>query len=294
MHSKHKFDQAEGLRRLLVRPSLRVITVLGASHGLGASSVVVNLAAALTSAGKKTLVLDENPSPGNVANMLALKPRYDLLNTVRDEMTWRDVVLSTQTGMQILPVAKAMRALSKLNHSERECLQENLMAASYGMDVVLVDATTDGHSVCANLSGEEPLLLILNATADGIKESYALLKKMAVHNGRRAFDLVVNKARSVAEAHMVFDNMEKVAQQHLKVKLKYLGNIPFDDNVNRAALLHRPLVDMIPQAPAAFAFNDLARNLMLLPAAEKEGSLNQMIVRLLQQGPAPHAVCAAR
>ena len=294
MQSKHKFDQAEGLRRLLVRPSLRVITVLGASSGLGASSVVVNLAAALTGAGKKILVLDENPAPGNVASMLALKPRYDLLNAVRDDMSWRDVVLNAQSGMQILPVAKAMRALPKLNHAERESLQENLMAASFGMEVVLVDATADGHSVCANLSGEEPLLLILNPTAEGIKESYALLKKMAVHNGRRAFDLVVNKARSEEEARTVFDNMAKVAQQHLKVKLKYLGNIPLDENVSRAALLHRPVVDMIPDAPASFAFTDLARNLMLLPLAEKEGTLNHMIMRLLQQGPVSRAVCAAR
>jgi flagellar biosynthesis protein FlhG len=294
MQSKHKYDQAEGLRRLLVRPSLRVITVLGASRGLGASSVVVNLAAALASAGKKTLVLDENPSPGNVANMLALKPRYDLLNAVRDDMSWRDVVLDAQAGLQILPVAKAMRALPKLNHAERESLQENLMAASFGMDVVLVDATADGHSVCSNLSGEEPLLLILNATAEGIKESYALLKKMAVHNGRHAFDLVVNKARSEEEAHRVFDNMAKVAQQHLKVKLKYLGNIPFDENVSRAALLHRPVVDMIPHTPAASAFNALARNLMLLPTAEKEGTLNRMILRLLQQRPLPRVECAAR
>lgn len=295
MQPRHKSDQAEGLRRLLVRPSLRVISVLGARCGLGASSVVVNLAAALARAGKTVLVLDENPAPGSVANMLALKPRYDLLNAVRDNMTWRDVVLDTQTGMQILPVAKAMRALPRLSMLEREGLQENLMAASYGMDVVLVDATADGHSVCANHSGEEPLLLILNPTAEGIKESYVLLKKMAVHNGRCAFDLVVNKARSEEEARTVFDNMAKVAHQHLKVKLQYRGNIPLDENVNRAALLHRPVVEMIPEAPAASAFTDLARNLMQLPLAEKEGTLNQMILRLLQQqGTAARAVCATR
>jgi len=280
-------DQAEGLRRLLLRASLRVVTVVGARAGLGATSVVVNLAAALARAGKQVLVLDENLAHDNVANALALKPRYDLLNAVRDAMPWRDILLHTATGVHVLPLARAMQALPGLSGTERERLLESLTAASWGMDVVLVDATTDGHSVCASLSGDEPLLLVLNATADGITEGYALLKQMAAHNGRQAFDLVVNKARNEQEARTVFDNMAQVAQRHMQVSLKYLGHIPLDENLNRAAQQRRPLVEMLPDAPASCAFIELARKLMLLPAAKKDGSnaLNQLLQRLLQQKP---------
>jgi len=287
MPSERGFDQAEGLRRLLVRASLRVVTVVGARPGLGATSVVVNLAAALARAGKQVLVLDENLAHDNVANALALKPRFDLLNALRDDMPWRDIVLHTATGIHVLPVARAIQALPRLSGVERERLLENLTAASRGMDVVLVDATTDGHSVCASLSGDEPLLLVLNATADGITESYALLKQMAAHHGRQAFDLVVNKARSEHEARTVFDNMAQVAQRHLRVTLKYLGHIPLDDRLSRATQLHRPLVEMLPVAPASCAFIELAQNLMLLPAAEKDGSktLNELLQRLSQQRP---------
>lgn len=278
-------DQAEGLRQLLARASLRVVTVVGASQGLGATSVVVNLAAALARANKQVLVLDENLAHDNVANTLALKPRFDLLNAVRNEMPWRDIVLHTAAGVHVLPVARAMQALPKLSETQRERLLENLTAASWGKDVVLVDATTDGHSVCASLSADEPLLLVLNATVDGITESYVLIKKLAAHTGRRAFDIVVNKARNEKEARTVFDNMELVAQRHLQVKLKYLGSIPLDENLNSATLMHRSLVEMIPDAPASRAFIELVRNLMLLPAAEKAGSnaLNHLMQRLLQK-----------
>ena len=285
MPSEHGFDQAEGLRRLLLRPSLRVVTVVGASLNLGATSVVVNLAAALARAGKQVLVLDENLAHDNVANTLALKPRYDLLNSVRDDINWREVMLHTVTGVHVLPVARAMQRLSKLSERERERLLENLTAASLGMDVVLVDATTDGHSVCASLSGEEPLLLVLNATSNGVTESYVLLKQMAVQNGRRAFDIVVNKARNEQEARTVFENMAQVAQRHMQVTLKYLGNIPLDENLELATQQHRPLVELLPNAPASYAFIALARNLMLLPAAEKKGNniLSQLMQRLFQQ-----------
>jgi flagellar biosynthesis protein FlhG len=291
MLSRRVADQAEGLRRLLLPASLRVVTVLGARCGLGATSAVVNLAAALASAGKEVLVLDENLTHDNVANTLALKPRYDLLNAVRGDKSWREVMMQAASGVHVLPVARAMQALSGLGVAERERLLECLNEAANGMDVVLVDAAADGNSVCASLSGDEPLLLVLNPTANGITESYALLKQMAAHNGRQAFDILVNKARNGQEARAVFDNMSQVAQRHLQVRLAYLGNIPQDDRLLRATQLSRPVVEAFPAAPSACAFAELARNLMLLPALESKGhnALTMVMQRLLRQA-APQSV----
>lgn len=296
MQSEHKFDQAEGLRQLLIRPSLRVLTVIGARKGLGATSVVVNLAAALARANKKVLVLDENLAHDNVANSLALKPRLDLLNALRDEIPVRDILLNASNGIKILPLARAMQALPTLNEAERERLLVSLSAASMGMDVVLVDATPEGHSVCASLSADESLLLVLNATAGGITESYTLLKQLSAQNGRMDFDLVVNKARNEAEARLVYENMARVAQQHMKINLRYLGNIPFDPEIERATKLRRPLLEMSADSISARAFIGLAQQLMLLPATKKHGSnaMSQLIHRLLQQEPVQSILHAVR
>jgi len=296
MPTERKFDQAEGLRRLLVRPSLRVLTVVGAHKGMGATSMVVNLAAALARANKQVLILDENLAHDNVANALALKPRFDLLNAVRDAMPLREIILHAENGVHVLPVARAMQALPKLSGIERERLLQRLTAASMGMDVVLVDATPDGHSVCASLSGDEPLLLVLNATADGITESYALLKQMVAQNGRMAFDLVVNKARNEQEARTVFENMAQVAQHHLQVKLTYQGSITQDEQLAHATQMCRPLLEVFPDSVAAQAFVSLARKLMLLPAAEKNGSnaLGNLMQRLLQKAPVQKVLHAVR
>lgn len=285
MLSKRDADQAEGLRRLLLPPSMRVVTVLGARNGLGATSVVVNLAAALARAGREVLVLDENLTHDNVANTLALKPRYDLMNAVRGDKSWHEVMLQATSGVHVLPVARAMQALSVLGEAERERLLECLNAATQGMNVVLVDAAADGQSVCASLSGDTPLLLVLNPTASGITESYALLKQMAAHNGRQAFDIVVNKARNEEEARAVFNNMAQVAQRHLQVRLAYLGNIPQDEKLKRSTQLCRPIMEVFPDAPASRALGELARNLMLLPAVESDGSnaLTLVMQRMLRQ-----------
>lgn len=280
-------DQAAGLRKLLARGNAQVITVLGARDGLGATSIVTNLAAVFAHGGKDVLVLDENLSHDNVANTLALRPRYDLLHAARGDKTWQEVLLQGVAGPGVLPVARAMQSLPKMQEDERERLLEALLGAAVGRDVVLVDAARDGHSVCASLSGDEPLLLVLNATASGITESYALLKKMAVHNGRQAFDIVVNRVGSEREALAVFDNMDKVARHHLQVSLSYLGYIPVDEKLHRATQLCRPVVEAFPSAASSMAMREIAQGLLRAPAVNEHvqdrlGSVMQRLMRMSQ------------
>lgn len=295
MRSNPIHDQAAGLRRLLACSSSRVVTVVGARDGLGATSIVVNLAAVLGSTGKDVLVLDENLSQDNVANTLALKVRYDLLNVAHGDKTWRDVILNGPEGVSVLPVARAMQSLPKLVETQRDRMLESLIAAAKDTDVVLVDAARDGHSVCASLSGDEPLLLVLNATASGITESYALLKQMAMHNGRQAFDIVVNKVGTEREALAVFDNMAQVARRHLRVRLEYLGYIPVDEKLKRATQLGRPVIEAFPAAQSSYAIREIAQGLLRAPGARDEGHdvLGSVVQRLMRQSRPANNIMAA-
>lgn len=295
MQSNRIIDQAEGLRRLLGQTSARVITVAAARAELGATSLVVNLATTLAQAGKDVLVLDESLSYDNVGNMLALKPRYDLLNAVRRDKPLREILMHTQQGVRVLPVARAIQALPQLSPPERGRLLECLAEASRGIDVVLVDAAaTEERYISASLAPEQPLLVVLNTTASAITESYALIKRMAMQDGRQSFEIVVNKARNEQEAQVVFGNVAQVARRHLHVRVEYLGYIPLDEKLKRATQLCRPVVDAFPMAAATRAFGDLGRNLMLLPAAANEGagSLSEVVKRLMRQARSPNMACA--
>lgn len=280
-------DQAEGLRRLLVRASTRVITVAAARTGFGATSVVVNLATALARAGKEVLILDESQSHNNVSKMLAHKSHHDLLHGVRRGKTMHEILLQNGSqNIRILPVALAIQALPTLCAQEREQLLESLAEASSEVDVVLVDATTYREpDTPGSLAPNQPLLLVLNSTASAITESYALIKRMAMQDGRQNFGIIVNKACNEQAARLIFSNVAQVARQHLQVCVEYLGYIPFDEKLKRATQLCRPILDVFPTAQSALAFGELGRNLMLLPTAESEelGGLPHIMQRLIRQ-----------
>jgi len=269
-----------------------VITVLGARDGLGATSLVTNLAALFARNGKAVLVLDENRSHANVAQTLGLHPRYDLLHAAHGDKTWREVLLQSEDGPAVLPLARAMEALPQLAAAERARLLESLLAATTGRDVVLVDAARGGTSLCASLSGDKPLLLVLNPSASGITESYALLKQMALDNGRQAFAIVVNRVGSGHEALTVFDNMAQVARRHLQVRLDYLGYIPVDEKLKRATQLRRPVVDAFPAAAASMALREVAQGVLHAPDARGEDGLDNVMRRLLRMTHAPDSTRA--
>jgi len=278
-------DQAEGLRRLLVRNQSQVVTVVSGKAGVGRTSATINLATALAQSGKDVLVLDENHAPNNLLDRLGLKAQRDLLDVVRDKCNPRAALLRSH-GFQVLPAARAIHALADLNQIELQRLEEALTELSDGVDVLLVDAAMlVGQAVSTSLSSDAKLVVMVDATVSGITESYALIKRLALENARLQFQIVVNKVPNEAAALTVFGNMEKVARNNLAARLEFLGFIPMDERLQRATQLHRAVLEAFPQATSAQAY--LALSQRLLHSSQEyevfDGGISSMMGKLIRQ-----------
>lgn len=295
MRNNSGVDQAEGLRRLLVRNQTQIVTVASGKAGVGCSSVVINLAAALARSGKDVLVLDENHAPNNLLNSLDLPARYDLLDVAQQRCMLGSAVLSAR-GFSVLPTARAMHALAKLHSGELDRLQDALTEASGCVDLMLVDAATligraNASAMSSGMANGAALLVVVDATASGITESYALIKRLAMDNARSQFEIVVNKAAGEQAAMTVFENMAKVARRNLAARLEYLGYIPDDSKLKRATLLGRSVLDAFPASASAKSYLELAQKLLCLPVRQDaaESGISAIIQSLMRQVPQPLA-----
>ncbi len=279
-------DQAEGLRRLLVRNQTQVITLVAGKGGVGRTSATLNLAAALSNAGKDVLVLDENPAPHNLTDSAGLFARFDLLDVAQGRCGLGDAILQGK-GYSILPTSRAMRALAKLNPAEQQHLEDALAEVSSGVDVMLVDAAmlAAQAAVSSSLASGVRVLVVMEATATGITESYSLIKRLALENARLRFEVVVNKVANERMARLVFGNMEKVARRNLAARLDYLGCIPLDDKLKRATQLGRSVVEAFPAAISAKSYTALAQSVLrtTLQQDEMQGGISQMMKSLIKQ-----------
>lgn len=286
MRTEIGVDQAEGLRRLLVRNQTQVVTVVAGKAGVGRTSVTVNLAAALARSGKDVLVLDENHAPDNLLDRLGLYAAHDLLDVAQGKCAPGAAILKTK-GFAVMPSARAMHALAKLGAAEQQRLEDALTEVSRGVDVMLVDAAmlVGQAAVSSSLASGTSLLVVVDATATGITESYALIKRLALENARMRFGIVVNKVADERAARTVFDNMAKVALRNLAARLEYLGCIPQDDRLKRATQLGRPVVEAFPAAASARSCLALSERLLGLSLREdeEETGVRAIVRSLLRQ-----------
>lgn len=274
-------DQAEGLRRLLRRSGLSIVSInAGASGGTAA---MVNLAAALVERGSDVLILDAHPAAQGVAAALGLRARYDLADVIRRERDLDEVIVRGPAGILILPLARGARALSQLALPEQQSLVERCGRLGFPVDTLLLDAGPSGASTrlwpCASA---QEVIVLAGGGAGAITAAYSVIKRLANEFACREFHILVNDVTSEREARAIFGNMAGAARRYLQVSLRFMGHIPQDDKLQHAARLRLPVVAAFPRAAAAGSFRGLAHAVAAWPRAEEAaGGFDDFMRRLI-------------
>lgn len=275
-------DQAAGLRRLLGRPSLRIVTFAAGSIGVGKSVAVANLAASLARQGREVLVVDENTEDG-IAAYYGVLARYDLQQVIDREKSLSEVILPVAPGIRVLPVARVVRHLARLSDAEQRILLGCLNEIGPPADVLLVDASLDhplGFSPLG-LAAHETVIVVSPSSA-AITEAYALIKKVSLGYARQDFRILVNKARAAREARAIYDNIARVTGSRGLARLDYAGYVPVDEHLRQASRLCQPVSALFPDSPAAKAYQIVANDLLNWPGADDEiGGLEHFVQQLL-------------
>ncbi|HUW26415.1 MAG TPA: AAA family ATPase [Gallionella sp.] len=303
-----RIDQAEGLRRLLISNRTQVIGVAAGKSGVGCTTSIINLAAALVRSGKNVLVLDENHAPDNLAERLGLSARYDLLDAALGKCKLVETVMVSR-GLSVLPAARAADALAGLPQYAQQRLKNVLADISNGVDVLLVDTAMPasrhtgrlpGHTAALLNQAGAAMLLVMDTTVSGITGSYALIKRLALESACSQFSIVINKAVDELAAMNAFNNMAAVAWRNLAVRLTYLGRIPHDEKLKRATRLGKAVVEAFPDSVSACACVALSGKLLRLPVSSDQAEngtcaiLHDLIRQLPQRDSRENEVSSLR
>jgi len=275
-------DQAAGLRRIFGQESLRVITFVAGSEGVGKTAAVANVAAAMARQGKEVLVLDENTA-GNVAAQFGVNAKYDLYHVINRDRRLSEVLVHAAPGVRVLPAARAVKKLGKLAGSQQEALIEALGSMEHPADVILIDTSTD-HPLGFSPFGlaTQETVVVASASGAAITEAYALIKKVSLGYSRRHFRILVNKVKRAADGRAIHANLAHLARERGVALLDYVGHLPLDDALRHAAKLCQPVVAAYPESAAAAALRAIASEMLHWPPVESEaGGLEQFVQQLI-------------
>ncbi len=266
---KHITDQAEGLRRLLAGRATRIVAVTGGPSGVGCTSTVLNLAAALAALGKDVLVVDERSDADSASATLA-GTRAGTGTTVRHE-----------AGFSLVVAAQLAR-----DGYDDERLAAYLDGAA---DIVLVDAQRDANGAFSALArAAHDVLIVTRVAGAAITEAYACMKRLHYAHALAQFRVLVNHVQSAADARTAYENLAGVAGRYLTVALEEAGYVSADPLVPRARELVHTVVDAFPSAAAARDYRQIAADLLYWPMRSAPASRAYAGVPAIERG-AAHA-----
>ena len=268
---KFVIDQAEGLRRLLAREGSRVIAVTGGRGSPGRTTVVVNLAAALTAQGKDVLVLDECLGPHSVSALLGgvrgggdftRNSTRNFAAVMRGEMALDEAVGRHALGFGVLAAPREPLAqYTGAQFDARFDAQVSKVLAGPA-DFVLIDAQLDAEGALSPLAMHaHDVLIVMRVAAQAITDAYACMKRLHFAHAIAQFRVLANHVVSASDAQAALENLAGVASRYLTVSLESAGSVAADPHMPRALQLARCIVDAFPSTAAARDFRHVAAEL---------------------------------
>ncbi len=250
------------LRNQIMEP-VSIYAVTSGKGGVGKTNIVLNLAIALTEAGRRVLILDADLGLGNLDVLLGLSPKHSLADVLLKRCSIKDAILHGPKGIKILPADSGFDELTKLTTDEMIYTFSLFQQLGREADTILIDTASGiSSNVLFFSSFAHQILLIATPEPTSITDAYATMKVLNRKNGEQYFNLMINMVDSEKQSLEVYQTLRKAAGHFLKIDPGYIGFIRKDGNVKRSVFKQEPIMVLHPDSHACKNFRTLAQRLL--------------------------------
>jgi flagellar biosynthesis protein FlhG len=286
-------DQADSLRQLAAqgrmgRSPLKVFALTSGKGGVGKTNIAANLAVLAAKAGKRVLVIDADLGLANIEIILGLKPRYHLGDLLEQRRTIDEVLVKGPHGVCLLPAGSGIQSLTHLTDQQKLQFVTALDPLEDMFDVVFIDSGAGiGENVLFFVGAAQEAILVVSPEPTSLVDAYATVKVLSQQAGVKHFSVVVNPVVDELPARAVFQKLTAVTNRFLTAQVRHLGYIPRDENMHRAIMAQRAVVDLFPSSPSSRALVSISERLFAESAQPQlESGLKVMWQRLLRESAA--------
>ncbi len=230
----------------------RLIAVASGKGGVGKTTTVVNLAAALAKFQKNVIIVDANLTTPNVGLHLGMRPPMKTLHDViSGKASITDAVYLHDAGFRVIPAGVHLKHLKfSIPHKLWDVVLDLFGTA----EAVILDTPAGlEKGAKAVLDAAEEVIIVTNPEHPAVTDALKTIR-IAHKSGAQVLGTVINKI------HGKHWEMSARAIEH-ELELPILAKVPYDISVQHAIKAKKPVVLHNPNAPASKAFTKLAADL---------------------------------
>ncbi len=251
------------LRHDQIMEPVSIYAVTSGKGGVGKTNIVLNLAIALTEAGRRVLILDADLGLGNLDVLLGLSPNYSLADVLLKRCSMKDAIVKGPNDIKILPADSGSDDFTKLSTDEMIYTFSLFQKLNQEADTILIDTASGiSSNVLFFSSFAHQVLLIATPEPTSITDAYATMKVLNRKNGEQNFNLMINMVDSEKQGLEVYETLRKAAEHFLNIDPGYIGFIRKDGNVKRAVYKQEPVMILHPNSQACKNIRILAQRLL--------------------------------
>ena len=173
----------------------RCLAVISGKGGVGKTFITANLAASLSSMGRRILAVDADLGLANLDVVLGIDPQFTIQDVFQGNRSLDDVLIHTAQGFDLLPAASALPEGAAFTETLAENITSILSSLKHNYDIILFDAGAGVGDVVLFFAGlAHEILLVATPEPTSIIDVYATIKIISQLHKRNDFLLIVNQA----------------------------------------------------------------------------------------------------
>ena len=286
-------NQANKLKNIVASsnnpaPKTKFIAITSGKGGVGKSTISVNLAVLLADYGYKTALFDADIGLANLDVLLNVRCSKNILNVLKGDCSLEEIIAPIQKNLILIPGDSGDEILKYSDQFIYERFMEET-ASLNELDYIIVDTGAGiGENTRLFLNAADEVVVVTIPDPAAITDAYATIKITSAF--KNEVFMILNMVKNANEAKMIFNKINKVAQNNISndFKLSLLGNIQNDKNIAKSIRSRSIYVKEYPNSLCTVDFKEIVKKLIYklehkVLDNKKESSFSGFFRRLMEQ-----------